>query len=304
MKCVELYEHVCFLFIVMLGTFVRSRCWGILCKERFVCLIGVTTMAHFSQVQVTSVAFWRKLDELKSELESLQSVNQVLGEMKGANRSVGKIFSTENVSREEVMARIESTMKTFLEELSAGTFPKLTLNKRGGDSNTTFTEGQGMEMIDNISKHTISLENLPSVNKFAVMMSTLSMCYKLLQNDTHASKRDIYYTDVNFFQKQHIVDEAITDVACMLGVSRHSLNVTASSKGLVAGNLVFKDEDGNYVDCSKNGIQIPTQIEGIHDFLSQAKYVLVVEKEATYRRLVEERVAEKLGPSILVTGKE
>lgn len=54
----------------------------------------------------------------------------------------------------------------------------------------------------------------------------------------------------------HIVD----DIACMLDVPRYVLNVGATSKGIVAGDLQFSSVEGNLVvDCR----DVPTVVETI-----------------------------------------
>ena len=39
--------------------------------------------------------------------------------------------------------------------------------------------------------------------------------------------RDIYYSDVNFFRTQMVVDEAVNDLACLFKVRRSSLHVVS-----------------------------------------------------------------------------
>ena len=65
-----------------------------------------------------------------------------------------------------------------------------------------------------------------------------------------------------------------------------------------------EDSEKNTINCDVGeGVQIPCHIDGLHDFKSPAKYVLIVEKEAIYKRLMEEKLCEKLGPCIILTGK-
>lgn len=41
----------------------------------------------------------------------------------------------------------------------------------------------------------------------------------------HATKRDLYYTNVELFQTQAYLDAIIDDLAFKFGVSRHSLHI-------------------------------------------------------------------------------
>lgn len=252
--------------------------------------------------------FWRKLEELTDWLRYNSDAYKLLDQIKeDENISIKQqntVFSVSPTNKETILRKIESVVVEFLEDLAKGSLPKLTLNKRGSYENMKFTEGKGVEMLSGVKSHDVSLENCNSLRKYTAMISCLSICYKLVQKGVHSTKRDIYYSNVPFFQNQHTVDEAISDISCMLGVPRHSLNVLSTSKGLIGGDLKFKDVDGNILKCSVNeGIQVPNYVNKLYDFESNARYILVIEKEAVYQRLMEFNLSEKLGPCILLTGK-
>lgn len=87
------------------------------------------------------------------------------------------------------------------------------------------------------------------------------------------------------------------------GVSRQSLNVTASPRGVAFGPLTFLD-NGLLVDCLQappTGKLIPTLSSAMSAVKTSAKFVLVIEKEATFVALNECRYFRDF--AILVTGK-
>ena len=62
---------------------------------------------------------------------------------------------------------------------------------------------------------------------------------------------------------------------------------SSSDKGLVVGRVQF-EEDGGYIDCTKMGVggkAIPPYIDKIENIVSDAEFILLVEKEAAYMRL-------------------
>ncbi|KAI8817375.1 Spo11/DNA topoisomerase VI subunit A [Fimicolochytrium jonesii] len=143
------------------------------------------------------------------------------------------------------------------------------------------------------------------VNKTAIYVRVMEICLQLLDANVMATKRDIYYRDVALFKHQRTVDAVVEDLACTLGIPRSSLNVVASSKGLIYGNLRLLMKDGSVVDClesSEQGGLIPPS-ESISAIETDAQFVLVAEKEATFRTLLQLRVAEKYGPCVIMTGK-
>ncbi|ORX93595.1 DNA topoisomerase IV, alpha subunit, partial [Basidiobolus meristosporus CBS 931.73] len=69
------------------------------------------------------------------------------------------------------------------------------------------------------------------------ILKILEICHSALNDNIVFTKRDIFYRDVGLFETQNLVDELIEDIACTLLVPRSYLNVIASSKGLVSGNI-------------------------------------------------------------------
>lgn len=145
---------------------------------------------------------------------------------------------------------------------------------------------------------------LGTVRKVAITSRVLSVIEEICRKGIHVTKRDLFYTDVKLFKSQNESDAVIEDVACLIGCTRTSLNVIASQKGVVIGRLTFV-EDGDPIDCSRMGIGgkgIPPFIDKITDIRSDAKFILVVEKDAAFVRLAEDRFYNKY-PCVMVTGK-
>ncbi|XP_052037548.1 meiotic recombination protein SPO11 isoform X3 [Apodemus sylvaticus] len=164
-----------------------------------------------------------------------------------------------------------------------------------------FDDSVGLQMIPQCTTRKIKSNSPKSVKKFALILKILSMIYKLIQSNTYATKRDIYYTDSQLFGNQAAVDSIIDDISCMLKVPRRSLHVLSTSKGLIAGNLRYMEEDGTRVQCadSATATAVPTNIQGMQN----AKFLLIVEKDATFQRLLDDNFCSRMSPCIMVTGK-
>jgi len=129
------------------------------------------------------------------------------------------------------------------------------------------------------------------VRKTTVTTRVVQLIHNILSKGIHITKRDLFYTDVKLFVDQAQSDGVLDDVACMLGCTRTSLNVVASEKGVVVGCLKFK-EAGDEIDCTKMGIGgkgIPPMIDRVTDIRSDADFILLVEKDAAFLRLSEDR---------------
>ena len=143
-----------------------------------------------------------------------------------------------------------------------------------------------------------------STRKATIFTRVLQLAHRVLNTRIHVTKRGSIFTDVNLFQDQKNSDAVLDDIATTVGCTRSSLNVVASDKGVVVGRIQFK-EAGDEIDCTKQGIggkAIPPHIDQVTDIRSDAKFIIVVEKDAAFMRLAEDRFYKDY-PCIVITGK-
>ena len=134
-------------------------------------------------------------------------------------------------------------------------------------------------------------------------MIVLSKIHQMLIEGCILSKRDLYYSESNFFANQKQSNEAVEEISVMMGVPRDQLNVCCTSKGLVMGELIIEC-GGEKIDCSKldQGTLIPSHAVNSVMKKSKIEFILIIEKEATFLRLVEDKFHLQKR-SILLTGK-
>ncbi|GMN39068.1 hypothetical protein TIFTF001_008287 [Ficus carica] len=131
--------------------------------------------------------------------------------------------------------------------------------------------------------------NISTVRKTAITTRILQLIHQLCLKSIHDQTQS---------------DSVLDDVSCMLGCTRSSLNVIAAEKGVVVGRLIFSD-NGDMIDCTKMGMggkAIPPNIDRVGDMQSDALFILLVEKDAAYIRLAEDRFYNRF-PCIIVTAK-
>ncbi|KFO81782.1 Meiotic recombination protein SPO11, partial [Cuculus canorus] len=77
------------------------------------------------------------------------------------------------------------------------------------------------------------------------------ICFSIIiKNTIFCLDRDIYYSDTLLFGSQTVVDNIINDISCMLKIPRRSLHILSTTRGFVAGNLSYTEEDGTKVNCT------------------------------------------------------
>ncbi|KAF2754845.1 DNA topoisomerase IV, alpha subunit [Pseudovirgaria hyperparasitica] len=84
------------------------------------------------------------------------------------------------------------------------------------------------------------------------------------------------------------------------------LNVSAAAKGLVAGDFTISRSDGTSrsVASEKNGMLVPNSADVVGIDLKQTKWIVVIEKEASFRSIISSVQWEHLFSQIvLITAK-
>ncbi|XP_050952193.1 meiotic recombination protein SPO11 [Labeo rohita] len=211
----------------------------------------------------------------------------------------------EDISRQDVLTRIERVIQTIVITVSKGEAPVLSVMNRSSWANVRFHKSVGLVLKEDVSVKALRCDCPSSATRFALILKLLSVIYKLVQSDSYATKRDIYYNDPQLFGSQTTLDSIVDDVSCMLKVPRRSLHVLATSKGFISGALCYLEEDGTKVDCSSSSTAVPvsSNVNGIRNIVSAAKFILIVEKDATFQRLLDDDFCTRLSPCIIITGK-
>lgn len=154
-----------------------------------------------------------------------------------------------------------------------------------------------------ITTKSINFSNKASERAFTITLTIMCEIYKMLMRNLTCAKRELYYRDVELFSNQESVNRALDTICSMLNVQEYELGIVSSSKGLICGNLIINIGDER-IDCSSTRA-VPQNPSGITSFESDAEFVLVVEKDTVFQRLVSDSVDFKQIKTkiILVTAK-
>jgi len=158
--------------------------------------------------------------------------------------------------------------------------------------------------------------NVAQARRFMQTIAIASKCHKFLSENLHTSIRGLYYqlkfslgneVDESIFSEQEESNPLIEDIEVSLELKREDLNLNANRKGVLAGNMKVIDRFGDEkveIDCSKQGRSgwaIPSDVDNDIEFVDmKAKYAIVVEKDALWQRLNEDKFWKKEN-AILIT---
>ena len=154
--------------------------------------------------------------------------------------------------------------------------------------------------------------NVGHAKKFMQTLMVGSFCKGLINENIHASIRDMYYnlkrtfpdSNENTFDEQNESDPIIVDLEVALDTLREQLHLTTDRKGIVSGNVSIEDR-GDIINWSKlgsGGWSIPSTVNEISFKKVEADFVLVVEKNAGFERLHEDKFWQKQNCILIGTG--
>ena len=165
------------------------------------------------------------------------------------------------------------------------------------------------------------LRKFLSMAQARTFMQTVAIGAKtkqFLRENLHTSIRGLFYQlkftlgediDEDLFTEQSESNGLIEDIEVALHIKREDLNLTTDRKGFVAGPMTILDRFGGeetLIDLAKqgrSGWSIPSDVDnGMSIEELDADYVLVVEKDALWQRLNEDKFWKKEN-CLLVTPK-
>ncbi len=204
---------------------------------------------------------------------------------------------------EKTLSKIRKLAASTLATVKGGSNPALELRMRAL-SNVSFNQ---KKRIIELGDRTQSREffNTSMARKFMQTFLIANGCRSLIEENKTISIRQMFYmtkhtlkgTSENTFEEQSESDPIIEDLEVAIDVLREELHLYANKKGLIAGALTVNDA-GDLIDLTRmgrGGWGIPSICE--EDQLkfveNKATFVLLVEKQAIWLRLNEDRFWEK-----------
>ncbi|KAL9262898.1 Meiotic recombination protein SPO11-1-like protein [Drosera capensis] len=205
--------------------------------------------------------------------------------------------------RTHLLRKIKDFTRSIVGDLVGGRSPEISINKYR--NYCTNSDGNCFCSCNLVyGKEVLALRTQCQVHRIDVLLKVLAIVQQLLQENRHASKRDIYYMYPSVFREQSIVDRAINEICIILECSRHNLNVVSVANGLVMGWIKFS-EVGDRFDCisSPNSPHpVPVHVEEVSDIFTIAQYILIVEKESVFQRLANDQFCST-NHCIVITGR-
>jgi DNA topoisomerase-6 subunit A len=211
----------------------------------------------------------------------------------------------------KVVEKLVGLGKQAISEISRKRNPTISIPIRAL-SNVNFNPNRSIIELGD-AKQDRSFFNVGMSKKFMQTFLVAQACKQLLDQGKTTSIRDLYYmvkhtisdSRVNTVEDQTESDAVLEDLEVTVDSLREELNLFASNRGAMVGNVTLVDS-GDTIDCRRmgsGGYSVPSIVEpDVMQFTKvDADFILLVEKDAVWRRLNEDKFWETYN-CILVHG--
>jgi DNA topoisomerase-6 subunit A len=156
--------------------------------------------------------------------------------------------------------------------------------------------------------------NVSMAKKFMQTFLVSDACKELIESKKTTSIRDLYYmtkhgigeTRQNTFEEQEESDPIIEDLEVAIDSLREELHLFATGRGSMVGPITVRDS-GDSIDLRRmgsGGWSVPSIVEDhvVQFTKSEARYVLLIEKDAVWKRFNEDKFWQR-EKCIIITGQ-
>lgn len=90
---------------------------------------------------------------------------------------------------------------------------------------------------------------------------------------------------MQLYSKQWSFNRYLGIITEIVGYTAKELGIQCSTEGCIYGNLSILYRDGNLIECCANGegVRVPYDCDSIEYLRSEAKLVLLIEKDSVFR---------------------
>ncbi|CAH0726555.1 unnamed protein product, partial [Brenthis ino] len=253
--------------------------------------------------QQQRLGLYLELPERKLEFSEVHSL-LIQSTTKNANY---KELLSKSISEDRALLikRIEKILEDVNNTAASGHSPKLSIRNQRLWTNCIYDLNRvTLKSLNEAKKTVLNYSSKEDKSRFNTIIFVLTKAHELLTKKLTITRRELFYQNVSRFGSQSKLDVGVRDACCLLETPPWNLGIVATAKGLIAGPLILYNVDGTTVDCMMSGgTLVPQDINGIKEFKSPAKYILLIEKDAVFQKLLDEGALVRLGPVIILTGK-
>jgi len=208
-----------------------------------------------------------------------------------------------------VLTKLRELGQEIYNQLLSGDFPKISIPSRS--TNNIKFDNELRQFVLGDQRITRSAANIKQIRSFTQLMWVAYFASKLVKEGKSSTLRDLYYHSLNYgvkFRGQKESDDTVTDLESILEVPREAFNIFPKERSAIFGDLTIEyttpeEYKGRRVNLASNpdGVMIGLSVAHAEFIETSADKVFAIEKNAVFRRFIEERVHKKYNAILVDT---
>lgn len=196
----------------------------------------------------------KSLEKYKNEYLRTKRTYDNLDDLKKDKIGYGDLWQVRYMGKDEVLQKIDEIYENLLRgQKENGEGKCFTLDTEQAN---VYVEELQCKVLKGKSTYRCNYDKKPEI--FARIDFLLHLIYRLLKADMTVNIRKIHYTYKEMFADTSAVQNVLERICKAIGCSRDSLNIFASAKGRIVGDIkfTFTKEGRRYVTNCQRGIGI------------------------------------------------
>jgi DNA topoisomerase-6 subunit A len=209
----------------------------------------------------------------------------------------------------EVLLKLNELGSDIYGQIARGEFPRIKMASRT-TSNIVFDEELNQFILGK-QMALRSASNIKQIRSLTQLLWVASFARRLVNEGKSTTLRDLYYHSLNYgikFREQMESDDTVTDLETLMTEPREAFNIYPKERSALFGDVTIEYTSpekykGKRVNLSSNpdGVMVGLSLSQADFIECKADKVFVIEKNAIFRRFIEERVYEKFNAILIDT---
>jgi len=211
--------------------------------------------------------------------------------------------------------KLLSVTEEIYNQLVNKQFPKLAIPDRS--KKNVFLDKKTNTFVLGDKKFIRSAGKLGTVKSFAQLTWLIHYVQKeLISKKRTTTQRDVFYASMNIpdiaFKEQNESNKIIVDLEALVGLTREQFNIYPGERAIIFGDIEYKYKEARAwiknpdkvyaLNEHPDGFVIGPELVNNTEILScNAKRIIIVEKQALFRRFVEESAYKKFDAILVFT---
>lgn len=213
----------------------------------------------------------------------------------------------------QIVEDLKEILQLIKDQIKKELIPSLKIKTRS--KTNLYLHQEGFWSLNDQKNTQKTLKTKGGSREILKLVHTIVYLIEQLKKNKTSTLREFYYNALNWidqaqFEKMNESNLCLENVQILVNKVREDFGIYPGCEGRIFGPLVvsYKTRTGEerIVDCTKDvgtsGFLLPRSISELKIISNNGKFILAIETDGLFNRLVEEKFDQKYGCILMVTG--